>query len=102
MAKPEKVYMANTNLLHAFASGQHEVGTVREIFALSQLCAAGHTVHAAKSGDFVIDDSLTFEIGGRHKGTKQIADVNNGFVFRDEIEQGSRNILPLWTLGFLF
>ena len=37
--------------------------------------------------DFVIDDK-TFEVGGKNKGQKQIKDIENGYIVKDDIEQG--------------
>ena len=48
--------------------------------------------------DFLIDGK-TFEIGGRHKGQKQIADADEGFVVKDDIETGFGNVVPLWCFG---
>ena len=51
--------------------------------------------------DFEIDGK-TFEVGGKKKGKKQIAEVENGYVVRDDIEYGSGNIIPLWAFGLTY
>jgi hypothetical protein len=51
--------------------------------------------------DFEID-GRTFEVGGRKKGKKQIEDVQNGFVVKDDIEYVHDNQVPLWMFGFLY
>ena len=51
--------------------------------------------------DFLFD-GMKFEIGGRKKGKKQIADVENGFVVKDDIEIGYANVIPLWAFGLLY
>ncbi|MEY5041557.1 MAG: hypothetical protein RLZZ414_1105, partial [Bacteroidota bacterium] len=43
-----------------------------------------------------------FEIGGKSKKNKQIEQIPNSFVVKDNIEQGFGNILPLWKFGFLY
>ncbi len=48
--------------------------------------------------DFLIEGK-TFEIGGRKKGQKQIAEVQEGYVVKDDIETGLGNVIPLWTFG---
>ena len=37
LAKPDKVYMENSNLLHALAPGKVDIGTARECFAVNSL-----------------------------------------------------------------
>ena len=48
----------------------------------------GNDVMASHDSDFVIG-KYTFEIGGKKKGRKQIADIPNGIVVRDDIEYGA-------------
>lgn len=42
------------------------------------------------------------EIGVRKKGQKQIAEVENGYVVKDDIEAGYANVIPLWAFGLLY
>jgi uncharacterized protein len=51
--------------------------------------------------DFLVDD-MTFEIGGRKKGKKQISEVDKGFVVKDDIETGYANVIPLWAFGLMY
>ena len=51
--------------------------------------------------DFEIDGK-TFEVGGRKKGKKQIENVQNGFMVKDDIEYVHDNQVPLWMSGFLY
>ena len=44
-------------------------------------------------------NEYTFEIGGKKKGKKQIEDVANGIVVRDDIEYGHGIVIPLWHFG---
>jgi hypothetical protein len=55
-------------------------------------------VLSSRFSDFTIGD-YTFEIGGKKKGNKQIEDVPNGIVVKDDIEFGALNTIPLWTFG---
>lgn len=96
--KPEKIYLDNTNLLF---TSKAEVGTVRETFFMNQL-SKEHALIAPKNGDFLVDDNLIFEIGGKNKSFKQIKDMENSFVASDEIERGFGNKIPLWLFGFLY
>ena len=51
--------------------------------------------------DFEIDD-MTFEVGGRKKGKKQIEDAKEGYIVKDNIEYAFENQIPLWMFGFLY
>ena len=53
-------------------------------------------------GDFVVDGKWTFEVGGKGKTFKQIADVPNSYVVNDDTEVGFGNKIPLWLFGFLY
>jgi hypothetical protein len=55
-----------------------------------------------KNADFYVEERYTFEIGGKNKSYKQIADVNNSYVVADDIEVGFGNKIPLWLFGFLY
>ena len=55
-------------------------------------------VLSSRVSDFTIGE-YTFEIGGRKKGNKQIEDVPNGIVVKDDIEYGFLNVVPLWAFG---
>ena len=96
--KPEKIYMDNTALLFTTNA---EVGTVRETFFMNQL-SKDHELIAPKNGDFLIDDTFVFEIGGKNKSFNQVKDETNAFVVSDDIEVGFGNKIPLWLFGFLY
>jgi len=55
-----------------------------------------------KQGDFFIDETYTFEVGGKNKSFKQIKDLPNSFVIADDIKIGSGNKISLWLFGFLW
>jgi len=105
--KPEKIYVANTNLLYV---GDPEVGTVRETFFLNQLynyygikdLFQDSGIYAADQGDFYLEEKYTFEVGGKNKSFKQIKDVPYSYIAADEIEIGYGNKIPLWVFGFLY
>lgn len=39
------------------------------------------------------------KVGGKSKDQKQIKDVKNAFIVKDDIENAYQNILPLWFFG---
>ena len=97
LGKVEKVYIDNPNLMTVLANGRPEIGNLRETFFYNQMRVMNPVV-ASRESDFVVGD-YTFEVGGRKKGKKQIADVPNGIVVKDEIEFGHGDVIPLWHFG---
>ncbi len=100
LSRPEKIFCANPNLMHALVSRADE-GTIRETFFVNQLRAAGHAVVCADRGDFTVDGRYRVEVGGRKKGFAQIKDIPESFVAADDLEAGFGNRIPLWLFGFL-
>lgn len=98
--KIEKVYLDNTNLIYVLAPKRADIGNIRETFFMNQMRVIGDVMCSPVS-DFLVDD-MTFEIGGRKKGQKQISEVSNGYVVKDDIETGYANVLPLWAFGLLY
>jgi uncharacterized protein len=101
MNKPEKLYLDNTNLIHALAPENYNTGNVRETFFANQM-SLKHTISGAKKGDFKIDDRFTFEIGGINKTFKQIKEIPESYIAKDDMETGYGNIIPLWLFGLLY
>ena len=98
LGKVEKVYIDNPNLMTVLAYGEPNVGNMRETFFYNQM-RVNNQLLASRVSDFVIGD-YTFEVGGKKKGNKQIEDIPNGIVVKDNIEYGHLNVLPLWAFGF--
>ena len=101
LSRPEKIFCANPNLMHALVS-RADAGTIRETFFVNQLQAAGHQVVCAEQGDFTVDGRFRFEVGGRKKRFTQIKDIPDSFVAADDLESGFGNRIPLWLFGFLY
>lgn len=102
MAKPDKLYLNNTNLSFIFEHHMVNSGSLRETFFANQLLNAKHTVLISCISDFTIDNKYTFEIGGANKTTKQIRHQKNAFVALDDHIHGYDNHIPLWLFGFLY
>ena len=100
LGKTEKVYLDNTNLIYALSPKRADIGNVRETFFMNQMRVVGDVMCSPVS-DFLVD-GMTFEIGGRKKGQKQISEVKNGYVVKDDIETSYANVLPLWAFGLLY
>lgn len=100
LAKPDKIYLGNTNLMHVLCPSVDK-GNERETFFISQLRVL-HDVRYPKRGDFLINDRHLFEVGGKKKTFEQIADVPDSYLAVDDTEIGYGNRIPLWLFGFLY
>ena len=105
--KPEKIYLANTNLMY---TSSPEIGNVRETFFMNQLSnyyvhknALEHKgIYASSKGDFYLEEKYLCEVGGKNKTFKQIKDMPNSFLACDDMEIGHGAKIPLWLFGFLY
>lgn len=70
-------------------------------FFLNQL-QVNHNILSSTISDFLVDDTYTFELGGKNKQQKQIEHADNAFVVKDDVERGMFNIIPLWHFGLMY
>jgi len=99
--KPEKLYLENSNLMFNLLDQTPNIGNIRETFFLNQIEKL-YSVNASKQADFVVNNKYTFEIGGKNKTQRQVQNIENSYIVKDNIEIGSDNIIPLWLFGFLY
>ncbi len=97
LGKVEKVYLNNTNLSYSISETEPNIGNIRETIFYT-LMRVKHDIKNSSISDFSIG-KYTFEIGGKSKGQKQIADIDNAYIVKDDIEYGHGNIIPLWAFG---
>lgn len=100
LGKVAKIYLNNTNLAYALGGSNTDIGNIRETFFFNQLSVKAD-VRESPVSDFLVD-GFTFEIGGRKKGGKQIADTYNAYIVKDDIEFGFANTIPLHHFGMLY
>ncbi len=98
--KPDKIYLGNTNLMHALCT-RVDKGNERESFFLSQLNVTNQ-VKCPKQGDFFVNDHYLFEVGGKGKSFEQIADIEDSYLAVDDTEIGHGNRIPLWMFGLIY
>jgi len=98
--KPEKLYLDNPNLMLALTGESGvDAGNMRETFLLG--CFRSDNVHAPACGDFQVGRYI-FEVGGKNKSFKQIANQSDSYLALDQLEIGMGNKIPLWLFGFLY
>jgi hypothetical protein len=101
LTKPEKLYLNNTNLMYALAKENTNKGNVRETFFLNQFKGL-HEINRSETADFVINQSYTFEIGGKNKSKKQLSGLQQAYIAKDDIEIGFGTVIPVWLFGFMY
>ena len=101
LAKPEKIYLGNTNYAYALGGEKTDIGNVRETFFFNQTVVK-HKVTYSSQIDFTLNETYNFEIGGKNKTQKQLAGVENGYLALDNIEIGFNNEIPLWLFGLMY
>lgn len=97
LGKVMKVYLDNPTLMHALSEESPNIGNVRETFFYNQM-RVRQDVTASKESDFCVG-KYTFEVGGRKKGKKQIENIADAFIVKDDIEYAHENTIPLWMFG---
>ena len=101
LGKVDKIYLDNPPLIYTLGHQNVEIGTVRETFFFNQTRSL-FPVTVSPISDFLIDGKYTFEVGGKKKKQRQLQNIENGFVVKDDIETGYGNIIPLWMFGMLY
>jgi len=105
--KNAKIFFFSPNFYYAIMKERWirdpKTGNIRESFFVSQL--EGKKLYTPSSGDFLVESNekeYVFEIGGKNKRKKQISNLENAYILRDDIEIGFGNIIPLYLIGFLY
>ena len=98
--KPEKIFLNNTNFMHNLSEERVNIGNIRETFFFNQMKYV-YKVQSSPKADFYINGQ-TFEIGGKNKQKKQIKELENSYLVKDNIEIGNDIIIPLWLFGFMY
>jgi uncharacterized protein len=101
MAKPDKIYLGNTNYAYALGGEQANIGSVRESFFMNQV-RVKNDVSFSNAVDFKVCGKYNIEIGGKNKTKKQIAGLDNAFIVLDNTEIGYNNQIPLWLFGLTY
>lgn len=101
LQKPEKIFLDNTNLMFSLSEQYPNLRSLRETFIYNQLNYL-FDISASIQGDFLVNNQYTFEVGGLSKTSKQIKNVDNSWIIKDELEKPAGKSIPLWLFGFLY
>lgn len=102
LEKIEKLYLSNPNEAYVLSESLPDIGTIRETIFFAWM-RVGHFVSSSQVSDFEVD-GMTFEIGGKNMGKKQLATLpsDKSFVVKDDVEYAFQNNIPLWMFGFVY
>lgn len=100
LRKMDKLYLHNPNIAYVLGENDTDRGNSRESIFLCWT-KEKFDVWGSEISDFEID-GLTFEVGGKTKGKRQLKKAEKGFVVKDNIEYAVGNEIPLWMFGFLY
>ena len=98
---PGKVYLHNTNQIHALSAGLDNKGSIRETFFISMF-EYEYDIQLPVNGGCMVEGKYCFEVGGHKKGFNQIKDIGHAYIASDDIEHGFGDRIPLWLFGFLY
>lgn len=105
LKKTEKIFLDNTDLYKSISDEigfKTPIGTLREIYFIKMIKNSGNKLHYSEIGDYVVNNT-NFEIGGKNKSLKQIKDnLENSFLVKDDILNGTKYEIPLYLFGFLY
>lgn len=97
--KPNQVYLHNTNLMYAVNLGNVDKNAERKTFFYNALHSR-HKVNMCKYHmDFCIDQQYHFKCESKPESGKH---YSKAIYAVDEIEVGSKSVIPLWLFGFLY
>lgn len=94
--KPFRIFMHNTNILHAIAPEKTDSNALRMTFFYNQ-AGIYHGIKASGETGFLVENKWQFVIGGRKAEAPE-----GSYCASDMIETGEGNKIPLWLFGFLY
>ena len=100
LEKVEKIYLNNPNMAYSISQETPDIGNIRETIFFTWM-RQSYFITSSPISDFEVE-GITFEIGGKNKGKKQIKDADQGYIVKDDIEDAFQNIIPLWMFGFVY
>ncbi|NDK08456.1 AAA family ATPase [Candidatus Gracilibacteria bacterium] len=107
LRKTKKILFELTAFLSYFSDSlniENTIGTLRESFVVSMLNKNGSIFYPEK-GDLLFvynKNKYILEIGGKNKTLKQIKNVENSFLIKDDIEIAKEREIPIWLFGFIY
>ncbi|MGE5343244.1 MAG: ATP-binding protein [Candidatus Omnitrophota bacterium] len=106
--KNSKILFKSPNIYYSISfemwKGDAEKGNIRESFFASQLGSI-YRLYTSIDVDFLVLDRerrIEIEVGGKNKKWKTIKNITDAYIFRDGIDIGFTDSVPLYLAGFLY
>ncbi len=106
--KNVKIFFKSPNFYHCIAENfwKHsaDTGNIRESFFASQVSFV-NPIYVSTTVDFIVNGKgrkIEIEIGGKSKTKKQLKSLNDAYIFKEGIETGAGNVIPLYMAGMLY
>ena len=106
--KNSKILFTSPNIYYSIAfeswKSDADKGNIRESFFASQIGSA-YSLFSSMNTDFLLIDGkrrFEIEVGGKSKKRKQIRNLKDAYVFKDGVETGFANSIPLYLAGFIY
>ncbi len=106
--KYSKILFKSPNIYYALSENwwvhDPDPGNIRESFFASQVGSV-LDIHTSAEVDFMVgsdNNVYEVEIGGKNKSRKQLKRIDSGLLFKDNIEIGTGDEIPLYLAGFLY
>ncbi len=97
--KPNRIYVHNSNLMHAISPGNVDKAIERRTFLYNALHARHKINTGQMQADFCIDQQHNFVYQKQRQQTKRDPNL---FYAMDDIEVGAGKEIPIWLFGFLY
>ncbi len=96
--KPKQIYVHNTNLMHVIQEEELNTDIEYKTFIYNALHAR-HKVNQGKNeADFLVDNEFIF----RYDNNPPRKQTPKTYYVADLTQSNTKNIIPLWILGFLY
>ena len=97
--KPSVIYIQNPNVYYSVTRGEVNQRNMNRTFFFNQV-SYRNQVDISKTGDFKVNKTLDFHIGGDAPAVKKPGE--NEYFAHDLLEVGKKHQIPLWLFGFLY
>ncbi len=101
-AKPNRLFLDNSNLIQAICNAPQLSPAVFETFLVNQL-QYKHKVNCTIEGELIINDEYRFALEWSSLSTQKASKyLNESYIISEEIDSQAGTRIPLWMFGFLY
>ncbi len=101
LAKPETIFLNNTNLFYALGLNNEMNSFVGKTFLQNQLSFANELNFSTKV-DLIVNSEYEFVMNNSSSDKQTFFNLDKIFFPTENIEIGVKNNIPLWIFGFMY